>query len=106
MTPQRRSVFTIATGSRAKWGVFTIWFVGIFIAAGPVLGNQMITLVGQWWAGLLTAEVAWLALVFAAPAVVGVALGMHLFNGVDHARVRHLAFTLLFVLGLTLCLRG
>ena len=39
-------------------------------------------------------------------AVVGVALGMHLFNYVDHARVRHLVFALLFVLGLTLCLRG
>ena len=36
MTPQGRSVFTIATGSRAKWVVFTIWFVGIFIAAGPL----------------------------------------------------------------------
>jgi uncharacterized membrane protein YfcA len=62
--------------------------------------------VSQWWAGLLTAEVAWLALGFATPAVVGVALGMHLFNAVDHSRVRHLVFALLFVLGLTLCLRG
>jgi uncharacterized membrane protein YfcA len=50
--------------------------------------------------------VARLALVFAPPAVVGVALGMHLFNYVDHARVRHLLFVLLFVLGLTLCIRG
>ena len=73
---------------------------------GFFFANQMITLVGQWWAGLLTAEVAWLALVFATPAVAGVALGMHLFNDVDHARVRHLVFALLFVLGLTLCLRG
>jgi uncharacterized protein len=68
--------------------------------------NQMITLVGQWWAGLLTPDVAGLALVFAPPAVVGVALGMHLFNDVDHARVRHLVFALLCILGLTLCLRG
>jgi uncharacterized membrane protein YfcA len=74
--------------------------VGFFFA------NQLLTLVGQWWAGLLTAEVARLALVFATPAVAGVALGMHLFNDVDHARVRHLVFALLFVLGLTLCLRG
>jgi uncharacterized membrane protein YfcA len=73
---------------------------------GFFLANQLITLVGQWWAGLLTTEVAWLALVFASPAVVGVALGMHLFNHVDHARVRHLLFALLFVLGLTLCIRG
>jgi uncharacterized membrane protein YfcA len=73
---------------------------------GFFLANQMITLVGQWWAGLLTAQVAWLALVFAPPAMVGVALGMHLFNDVDHARVRHLVFALLFLLGLTLCIRG
>jgi uncharacterized membrane protein YfcA len=73
---------------------------------GFFFANQLLTLVGQWWAGLLTAEVAWLALVFATPAVVGVALGMHLFNAVDHARVRQLVFALLFVLGLILCLRG
>jgi uncharacterized protein len=73
---------------------------------GFFCANQMITLVGQWWAGLLTAEVAWFALGFATPAVVGVALGMHLFNAVDHARVRHLVFALLFILGLTLCIRG
>jgi uncharacterized membrane protein YfcA len=70
------------------------------------LANQVITLVGQWWAGLLTPEVARLALVFAAPALVGVTLGTHLFNYVDHARFRQLVFALLFVLGLTLCLRG
>jgi uncharacterized protein len=74
--------------------------VGFFVA------NQLITLVSQWWAGLLTAEVAWLALGFAMPAVGGVALGMHLFNYVDHARVCHLVFALLFVLGVTLCIRG
>jgi len=73
---------------------------------GFFCANQMITLVGQWWAGLLTPDVARLVLVFATPAVVGVALGMHLFNYVDHARVRHLVFALLFVLGLTLCVRG
>lgn len=43
---------------------------------------------------------------FAPLAVVGVVLGMHLFTAVDHARLRHLVFALLFVLGLTLCLRG
>jgi uncharacterized protein len=36
---------------------------------GFFFANQMITLVGQWWAGLLTTEVAWLALVFATPPV-------------------------------------
>jgi len=73
---------------------------------GFFFANQLVTLVSQWWVGLLTPEVAWLALGFAPPAVVGVALGMHLFTAVDHARLRHLVFALLFVLGLTLCLRG
>jgi len=43
---------------------------------------------------------------FAPLAVVGVVLGMHLFTAVAHARLRHLVFAVLFVLGLTLCLRG
>src|SRR5687767_14835032 len=30
-----RSIFAIAAGRRSKWVVFTIWLVGIFIAAGP-----------------------------------------------------------------------
>jgi uncharacterized membrane protein YfcA len=75
----------------------------------PLLGAknwQLVTLASQWWVGLLTPEVAWLALGFAPPAVVGAALGMHLFTAVDHARLRRLVFALLFVLGLTLCLRG
>jgi uncharacterized protein len=69
---------------------------------GFFFANQLVILVSQWWVGLLTPEVAWLALGFAPPAVVGVALGMHLFTAVDHARLRHLVFALLFVLGLTL----
>ena len=35
MAPDRRVLFAIAAGSRAKWVVFPIWLVGIFIAAGP-----------------------------------------------------------------------
>ncbi len=31
----RGSLFTFAAGRRSKWIVFAIWFVGIFIAAGP-----------------------------------------------------------------------
>ncbi len=31
----RGSFFTFAAGRRAKWVVFAIWFVGIFVAAGP-----------------------------------------------------------------------
>ena len=35
MNQERRSIFTIATGRRAKWVVFLIWLVAIFIASGP-----------------------------------------------------------------------
>jgi RND superfamily putative drug exporter len=31
----RGSLFTLAAGRRAKWVVFAIWFIAIFIAAGP-----------------------------------------------------------------------
>ncbi len=31
----RGSLFTFAAGRRSKWVVFAIWFLGIFIAAGP-----------------------------------------------------------------------
>jgi len=31
----RGSLFTFAAGRRSKWIVFAIWFVAIFIAAGP-----------------------------------------------------------------------
>jgi putative drug exporter of the RND superfamily len=33
--PERRSIFARPAGPRAKWVVFAIWLVGIFIAAGP-----------------------------------------------------------------------
>jgi RND superfamily putative drug exporter len=35
MTTERRSIFAFAAGRRAKWVVFLVWLVGIFIAAGP-----------------------------------------------------------------------
>jgi len=31
----RRSAFTFPAGRRAKWVVFAVWLVGIFVAAGP-----------------------------------------------------------------------
>ena len=30
-----RSIYAIAAGPRAKWVVFLVWLVGIFIAVGP-----------------------------------------------------------------------
>jgi putative drug exporter of the RND superfamily len=35
MSSDRRSIFAFAAGRRAKWVVFLVWLVGIFIAAGP-----------------------------------------------------------------------
>jgi RND superfamily putative drug exporter len=35
MNPERRSIFSLPAGPRAKWAVFLVWLVGIFIAAGP-----------------------------------------------------------------------
>jgi RND superfamily putative drug exporter len=35
MLPVRRSPFTFPAGRRAKWIVFAIWFLAIFIASGP-----------------------------------------------------------------------
>ncbi|MGH2846428.1 MAG: MMPL family transporter, partial [Thermoleophilaceae bacterium] len=32
---ERRSIFARPAGSRAKWVVFAVWLVGVFIAAGP-----------------------------------------------------------------------
>ena len=29
-------IFTLASGRRAKWVVFLVWLVGIFIAVGPL----------------------------------------------------------------------
>src|SRR5688572_13950130 len=35
MNSERRSIFALAAGRRAKWIVFLVWLFGIFIAAGP-----------------------------------------------------------------------
>ena len=40
MNAQRRSIFAIAAGRRAKWVVFLIWLVGIFIAVGANLPGK------------------------------------------------------------------
>lgn len=68
--------------------------------------NQLVILVGYWWAGLLTREVWWLAAVFAPPAVVGLFAGMRLFDRVDHERFRRLVFAILLASGVALLVRG
>jgi uncharacterized protein len=68
--------------------------------------NQGIILVGYWWAGLFTREVGRFAVAFALPALVGLALGMRLFDRVDQVWFRKIVFVLLFASGLALLMRG
>jgi len=67
---------------------------------------QAVNLAGYWWAGLLTAEVWQLTATFAVPAALGGIAGVAVFDRVDHARFRQVVFTLLFLSGLALLLRG
>lgn len=68
--------------------------------------NQAVILGGYWWAGLLTAEVGRLALAFAGPAAVGALAGATLFGRIDHVRFRRIVFTLIFLSGVVLVVRG
>lgn len=70
------------------------------------LVNQTVIVVGHWWAGLLTPEVMWLVGIYALPSIIGVTIGIRLFNRIDQAGFRRLIFALLFVLGLLMCARG
>jgi uncharacterized membrane protein YfcA len=70
------------------------------------VANQIVVLVGYWWAGLLTREVWRLALSFAIPAAIGTGLGMAVFAYVDPVKFRRLVFALLLIAGVTLILRG
>jgi len=68
--------------------------------------NQAVTLVGYWWAGLLTPEVATASVAFALPALAGIGMGMALFGRLDQVRFRRLVFVLLLFSGLVLLVRG
>ena len=68
--------------------------------------NQVVILVGYWWAGFLNDEVWRLAASFAVPAVGGAALGMLCFSLFDQRRFRQLVFWLLLVSGVVLLTRG
>jgi uncharacterized membrane protein YfcA len=70
-----------------------------------LLVNQTAVLVGFWWNGLLTGEVARLALSFLVPALAGGVCGAVLFERVDATRFRRIVFALLFGLGVALVLR-
>ena len=68
--------------------------------------NQGVILLGYWWAGLLTHEVTIASVVFAVPALAGVAAGIALFGRLDPARFRRVVFSLLLFAGLVLLIRG
>ena len=68
--------------------------------------NQGVILAGYWWAGLLTREVAGVAMAFALPAVAGLAAGVTLFGRLDPVRFRRVVFVLLAVSGGLLLVRG
>jgi uncharacterized membrane protein YfcA len=65
-----------------------------------------VILANHWWVGLLTREGVWLACLYVLPSALGVTAGIRLFDRINQVRFRRLMFVLLFVLGLTLCVRG
>ena len=68
--------------------------------------NQGATLLGYWWAGLLTPTVLSLTVTLALPAVAGLLAGHALFGRLDPVRFRRVVFALLLVSGLVLLIRG
>jgi len=70
------------------------------------LVNHSVIVANHWWAGLLTREVVWLACLYAVPSAIGVTVGIRLFDRIHQVRFRRLMFTLLFVLGLVMCVHG
>ena len=68
--------------------------------------NQGATLLGYWWAGLLTATVLTLTVTMALPALAGLLAGVALFGRLDPVRFRRAVFALLLVSGLVLLIRG
>ncbi len=74
--------------------------MGFFVA------NQGVILLGYWWAGLFTRDVAAVSAAFALPALAGVGAGVALFARLDPARFRRIVFALLLVSGLILLISG
>ena len=68
--------------------------------------NQGATLLGYWWAGLLTATVLTLTVTMALPALAGLLAGVALFGRLNPVRFRRAVFALLLVSGLVLLIRG
>ena len=68
--------------------------------------NEAVILAGYWWANLLTREVWWLTGVLVAPSLLGVGVGVAVFNRIDAIRFRQIVFGVLLVSGVVLLLRG
>ena len=68
--------------------------------------NQLVILIGYWWAGLLTREVWRFAAVFAVPAAIGLLAGMSVVDHVDPPRFRRIVFAILLASGVVLLVRG
>ena len=71
-----------------------------------LLVNQLITLLGYWWVGLITREVVLLSASYAAPGVAGASAGILLFNRIDAARFRLIVSIVLLFSGVLLLLAG
>lgn len=70
------------------------------------IANQAVTLLGYWWAGLLTPEVGRYAIGFALPSLAGVVAGVAVGARVDRARFRRIVYAVLLVSGVVLLARG
>jgi uncharacterized membrane protein YfcA len=71
-----------------------------------LLVNQVITIAGYWWAGLVTREVMVLSASYAAPGIAGACAGMLLFDRIDAARFRLIVSAILLLSGVLLLVTG
>ena len=73
---------------------------------GFFMVNQTVALTGFWMSGLLTSQVLEMAVTFAIPSAVGLAIGMAMFGRVDAVKFRRMVYGLIFLSGVGLLLKG
>lgn len=73
---------------------------------GFFMVNQSVALAGFWMSGLLTSQVVEMAVTFAIPSAVGLAIGMAMFGRVDAIKFRRMVYGLIFLSGVGLLLKG
>jgi uncharacterized membrane protein YfcA len=93
---------TIAYAATQPWDprVFKANLQAFFIV------NQSVIVLGYWWAGFITTDVLRLTGAYIVPALAGTLVGMRLFDRVDPVGFRRIVFSLLFLAGVVLCVRG